>query len=93
VITTRIGAIPFVDVRTNRFKDAFLGTTSLAEIPVSDPNDANRAMIALIDDHRELRAPSGGLDEAWRPPPRMSRVVKHSPVAQVWIGVECLLAD
>lgn len=42
VITTPIGAIPFVDARTNGFKNAFSGKTSLAEIPVSNLNDANR---------------------------------------------------
>ena len=42
VITTPIGAIPFVDARTNGFKDAFSGKTTLAEIPVSSLNDANR---------------------------------------------------
>ena len=41
-LTTPIGAIPFVDARTNGFKNAFSGKTSLAEIPVSNLNDANR---------------------------------------------------
>ncbi|KMW58679.1 Inositol transport system sugar-binding protein [Candidatus Rhodobacter oscarellae] len=42
VITTPIGAIPFVDARTNGFSDTFNGGTTLAEIPVSNLNDANR---------------------------------------------------
>lgn len=42
VITTPIGAIPFVDARTNGFKDTFSGTTTLAEIPLETLSDANR---------------------------------------------------
>jgi len=42
VITTPIGAIPFVDLRTNGFRDTFTGTTTLAEVPVDALNDANR---------------------------------------------------
>lgn len=42
IITTPIGAIPFVDLRTNGFRDTFSGATTLAEIPVDALNDANR---------------------------------------------------
>jgi simple sugar transport system substrate-binding protein len=42
VITTPIGAIPFVDARTNGFRDNFKGATTLAEIPIKDLNDSNR---------------------------------------------------
>jgi simple sugar transport system substrate-binding protein len=42
VATTPIGAIPFVDLRTNGFRDTFTGTSTLAEIPVSDLNDSTR---------------------------------------------------
>lgn len=42
VITTPIGAIPFVDARTNGFRKTFKGTATLAEIPVSDLNSSNR---------------------------------------------------
>ena len=42
VVTTPLGAIPFVDLRTNGFKDTFTGETLLAEVPVSDLNDSTR---------------------------------------------------
>jgi simple sugar transport system substrate-binding protein len=42
VVTTPLGAIPFVDLRTNGFKDTFKGETLLAEIPVGDLNDSTR---------------------------------------------------
>jgi simple sugar transport system substrate-binding protein len=41
-ITTPLGVLSFIDLRTNGFKDAFQGKTSLAEIPLSDINDSNR---------------------------------------------------
>ena len=42
IITTPIGAIPFVDARTNGFRKAFSGQSTLAEIPLSDASDSNR---------------------------------------------------
>lgn len=42
IITTPIGAIPFVDLRTNGYRDTFAGTSTLAEIPVNNLNDSNR---------------------------------------------------
>jgi simple sugar transport system substrate-binding protein len=42
IITTPTGAIPFVDARTNGFKKAFSGSSSLAEIPLTDLSDSNR---------------------------------------------------
>ena len=42
VITTPLGAIPFVDARTNGFKSKFSGTTTLAEIPINNLNDSDR---------------------------------------------------
>ncbi|MBB3545407.1 sugar ABC transporter substrate-binding protein [Rhizobium sp. BK399] len=42
IITAPPGALPFLDARTNGFKKAFKGTSTLAEIPLSDFNNANR---------------------------------------------------
>lgn len=42
VITTPRGAVGFVDLRTDGFKQAFKGQTSAAEIPLSDISDNNR---------------------------------------------------
>jgi simple sugar transport system substrate-binding protein len=42
IITMPIGALPFIDARTNGFRKAFLGASSLAEIPLIDFNDSNR---------------------------------------------------
>jgi simple sugar transport system substrate-binding protein len=42
VITAPMGAIPFVDARTNGFKSAFKGATSLAEIPIVNIGDSSR---------------------------------------------------
>ena len=42
IITALVGAIPFLDARTNGFKKAFSGTSSLAEIPLTEFNDSNR---------------------------------------------------
>jgi simple sugar transport system substrate-binding protein len=42
VITTPMGAIPFVDARTNGFTKTFKGSSALAEIPLPDASDSNR---------------------------------------------------
>ncbi|AUW42606.1 substrate-binding domain-containing protein [Rhizobium leguminosarum] len=42
IITAPPGALPFLDARTNGFKKAFVGTSALAEIPLSDFNNSNR---------------------------------------------------
>ena len=36
------GRIPFLDARTNGFKNAFTGSSKLAEIPLTEFNDTNR---------------------------------------------------
>lgn len=56
VITTPLGAIPFVDARTNGFRKTFKGATSLAEIPVSDLNSSNR--IKTITETQMQKDPS-----------------------------------
>lgn len=42
IITAPIGALSFLDARTNEFKRAFAGTSTLAEIPLTDFNNSNR---------------------------------------------------
>ena len=42
VVTTPLGAIPFVDLRTNGFEDTIQGTRVLAEIPLTDLDDSTR---------------------------------------------------
>ncbi|PZM08597.1 substrate-binding domain-containing protein [Rhizobium tubonense] len=42
IITAPVGALSFLDARTNEFKKAFTGTSSLAEIPLTDFNNTNR---------------------------------------------------
>jgi simple sugar transport system substrate-binding protein len=42
IITAPAGALTFLDARTNGFKKAFAGTSSLAEIPLTDFNNSNR---------------------------------------------------
>lgn len=42
IITAPVGALPFLDARTNGFKKAFSGASSLAEVPLVDFNNSNR---------------------------------------------------
>ena len=42
IITAPLGALTFLDARTNGFKKAFSGTSTLAEIPLTDFNNSNR---------------------------------------------------
>jgi simple sugar transport system substrate-binding protein len=56
IITALMGAIPFLDARTNGFKKAFSGTSSLAEIPLTDFNDSNR--IKTITESQLQKDPS-----------------------------------
>jgi simple sugar transport system substrate-binding protein len=42
IITAPVGALSFLDARTNAFRKAFAGTSSLAEIPLTDFNNSNR---------------------------------------------------
>jgi simple sugar transport system substrate-binding protein len=42
IITAPVGALPFLDARTSGFEKAFSGTSSLAEVPLTDFNDSNR---------------------------------------------------
>ncbi|MBB4571404.1 substrate-binding domain-containing protein [Rhizobium leucaenae] len=42
IITAPVGALSFLDARTNEFKKAFTGTSTLAEIPLTDFNNSTR---------------------------------------------------
>ncbi|ESY51414.1 hypothetical protein X744_20930 [Mesorhizobium sp. LNJC372A00] len=56
IITAPIGALPFLDARTNGFKAAFAGTSALAEIPLTDFNNSNR--IKTITESQLQKDPS-----------------------------------
>jgi simple sugar transport system substrate-binding protein len=56
IITAPMGALPFLDARTNGFKQAFAGASSLAEIPLTDFNNSNR--IKTITESQLQKDPS-----------------------------------
>ncbi|ESY90277.1 MULTISPECIES: substrate-binding domain-containing protein [Mesorhizobium] len=56
IITAPIGALSFLDARTNGFKKAFAGTSALAEIPMTDFNNSNR--IKTITESQLQKDPS-----------------------------------
>jgi simple sugar transport system substrate-binding protein len=56
IITAPIGALPFLDARTNGFRKAYAGASSLAEVPLTDFNNSNR--IKTITESQLQKDPS-----------------------------------